>query len=77
MNYEETKIRIYRYSINWGETGGIVIATDEYDAKRKIKFYHETMCKFDFNFDEDELSIWEWQDDDYYNIICPYVINCC
>ena len=65
--------RIWRYSINMGETGGIVIADSKEDAEREIKKYHE---KDIFNLNKDELLIWKWHDDDYYDSKNPFVLNC-
>ncbi len=65
----------YRYSINDGETGGIVIAASPLFAKRKVMRYHE-IEGWDFDWSKDEIKIWRWEDDEYYCRIMPDVMNC-
>lgn len=65
--------KIYRYSINMGESGGIVFAVDKISAKDKVKKYYEN--RFDFDKD-DEIVVWQWEEDEFCDLNNPDVIDC-
>lgn len=63
---------LWRYSINEGEAGGLVIADTKEEAEEKVQKYHNHDCDWSI----DEVLVWEWTDDDYYDEYNPDVFNC-
>lgn len=66
MMFESIKIEhVWRYSINDGEYGGIVFASNEEKAREKIiKKYN----RYDF-------LVWSWENDEYYDEKHPDVFE--
>lgn len=63
---------IWRYSVNEGDAGGIVIAENKDEAYRKIfnkyKAFNES--------GEVEIIVWKAEDDDYYDKNYEDVLEC-
>lgn len=68
-------MKAFRYSINSGETGGIVMAINSFEAKMKIARYHEAKG-YSFDWENVTVDVWEWSEDDYYCPEEPDVFNC-
>ena len=63
---------IWRYSVNEGDAGGIVIAENKNEAYRKIFNKYK-----DFNGNEKaEITVWKATDDDYYDKDYEDVLEC-
>lgn|GEM_PF-1660716 len=62
--------QFYRYSLDLSH-GGIVIATDKNEAKRKVA----ARCKDDGE-SPDEILIWDIQEDEFFNERHPDVMDC-
>lgn len=62
MAFENINSRcVWRYSINYGEYGGLVFASSKENAKEKI------LKKYGEKYKEFYLDIWEWENDDYFD----------
>ena len=57
---------VWRYSINEGECGGIVIADTAKSAKEKIKR----------KYNDGEICVWQMKNDDYFDVENPDVWEC-
>lgn len=60
--------KLWRYSINTGEHGGIVIADTLDEANQKVRKAYE--------IEDDELLIWKMEDDDFFDKENPDVLDC-
>ena len=69
----ERKIK-YRYSVNIGEYGGIVIAFNKEDAIDKLSYRYNKLLRNDPY--KPMFRIWEWKDDEYFDKTNPDVIEC-
>ena len=64
---------IWRYTVNEGEAGGIVIANNKEEAERKVKEMYE-----DYDGSEDTenvIIVWKVLLDDYYSKDYPDVLE--
>lgn len=64
---------IWRYSINEGESGGIVIANTKEKAEQKVKEMYEDYG--DSDNAEDEITVWKAILDDDYSKDYPDVLE--
>lgn len=64
---------IWRYTVNEGEAGGIVIANNKEEAERKVKEMYED---YDGSEDiENVIIVWKALLDDYYSKDYPDVLE--
>ena len=64
---------IWRYSVNEGEAGGIVIANTKEEAEKKVKEMYED---YDGSENaEDEVTVWKATLDDEYSKDYPDVLE--
>ena len=62
MAFENINSRcVWRYSLNFGEYGGLVFASSKENATEKI------LKKYGEKYKEFYLDIWEWENDDYFD----------
>ena len=62
MAFENINSRcVWRYSLNFGEYGGLVFASSKEKAKEKI------LKKYGEKYKEFYLDILEWENDDYFD----------
>ena len=60
---------MYRYSIDYGKFGGIVIADTKIQAAALVKEKYS-------DYPDNAILVWRWEDDDYYDPAIPSVIEC-
>ncbi len=64
---------LYRYSINEGDFGGIVIANTLDEATEKVRKKYGNMNKYG---NANEIVVWEFLNDDYYDSENKDVVEC-
>lgn len=66
-------MKVYRYSIGMGDCGGVVFAENFEDAIQKVgyKYYGN-----DFDDYIDNISAWEFTEDEYFDAAHTDVIEC-
>ena len=64
---------LWRYSINMGELGGVVIADCLEDAYSKVKKKYGSKNKYG---NENEIEVWSFLEDGYYDKDNEDVIEC-
>lgn len=64
---------LYRYSIDEGLLGGVVIAESLADACNKIKKKYGDKDKYG---DKNEIEVWQFLNDDYYDEDNKDVVEC-
>lgn len=64
---------LWRYSINTGELGGVVIADCLEEAYNKVK---KKYGELDKHGDKNEIEVWEFKNDDYYDKNNKDVVEC-
>ena len=64
---------LYRYSINEGDFGGIVIANTLDEATEKVRKKYGNMNKYG---SANEIVVWEFLNDDYYDSENKDVVEC-
>lgn len=64
-------MKIFRYSIQLGTFGGVVLAETQDDAFRKVenKYYND-------GYEMSDILVWEFANDDYFDAANPDVIEC-
>ena len=64
---------LYRYSINEGDFGGIVIANTLKEATEKVRKKYGNTNKYG---NVNEIVVWEFLNDDYYDVENKDVVEC-
>lgn len=64
---------LWRYSINIGELGGVVIADCLEEAYNKVKKKYGDQNKYG---NKNEIEVWEFKNDDYYDKNNKDVVEC-
>lgn len=65
--------KLWRYSINTGELGGVVIADCLEEAYNKVKKKYGDQNKYG---NKNEIEVWEFKNDDYYDKDNEDVVEC-
>ena len=63
----------FRYSINYGDVGGLVVAADKDEARNKV------YARYDGTYvdvNDDVLQVWDIKRDEYYDAEFPDVLEC-
>ena len=64
---------LWRYSINTGELGGVVIADCLEEAYNKVKKKYGDQNKYG---NKNEIEVWKFKNDDYYDRDNKDVVEC-
>ena len=64
---------LWRFSINTGELGGVVIADCLDEAYNKVKKKYGDQNKYG---NKNEIEVWEFKNDDYYDRDNKDVVEC-
>ena len=64
---------LWRYSINTGELGGVVIADCFEEAYNKVKKKYGGQNKYG---NKNEIEVWKFKNDDYYDRDNKDVVEC-
>ena len=64
---------LWRFSINTGELGGVVIADCLEEAYNKVKKKYGDQNKYG---NKNEIEVWEFKNDDYYDRDNKDVVEC-
>lgn len=60
--------KLWRYSINIGEHGGIVLADTVEEAEAKVRMKYDDLHPY--------IIVWKMEDDEYYDPNNPDVFDC-
>lgn len=60
-------VKLYRYSVDDGEFGGVVVAADLQEAKKLVRKSYPNV---------NDILVWDAEEDDYYNEDNPNVLEC-